>query len=277
MECSLAIKGISGAKILRELQGSFLKLTGMEFSFIDLKGKPAIVPQRASHFCKALILVKKKDTAFCALLNKSCEQIAVEKKPCVFEYNRSLFAAVPIVAQEKVIGAVLMCPLQASELSTVPVTKEQARNAAELLFILINYIFKNEFDFLVVSDSDMQYSRNQEAVISAINYIKKNYYNKDISLQKVSSEVSLSHYYFSHIFKNEFKITFIEYLTKVRMEASAKLLKNRKLNVNQVAYAVGYQDPNYFSKVFKRYMKTSPIEYRESLFKKGVEKQIITA
>ena len=61
------------------------------------------------------------------------------------------------------------------------------------------------------------------------------------------------------------------------MEASAKLLKNRNLNVNQIAYAAGYQDPNYFSKVFKRYMKTSPIEYRNNILRKGTEKQIITA
>ncbi len=277
MECSLAIKGIAGAKILHDLQASFFKLTGMEFSFVDLKGKPVIVPQYASHFCKALLSAKKKDTAFCGLLNKACEQMASTKKPYIYEYNKLLFAAVPIMMQEQIIGAVLMCPPQAAESSAAAVTREQVKNASELLSILISYIFKNEFDFLVISDSDKQYSRNQEAVISAIEYIKKNYHNKDISLQKVSSEVSLSHYYFSHIFKDEFKITFIEYLTKVRMEAAAKLLKNRKLNVNQVAYAVGYQDPNYFSKVFKRYMKTSPIEYREELLKKGVGKQIITA
>lgn len=277
MECSLAIKGIAGAKILHDLQNAFLKLTGMEFSFVDLKGKPVIVPQSAGRFCKALLSAKKKDTAFCGLLNKACEQIASIKKPYIYEYNKLFFAAIPIMMQERIIGAVLMCPPQAAESSAAAVTKEQVKNASELLFILISYIFKNEFDFLVISDSDKQYSRNQEAVINAIEYIKKNYHNKDISLQKVSSEVSLSHYYFSHIFKDEFKITFIEYLTKVRMEAAAKLLKNRKLNVNQVAYAVGYQDPNYFSKVFKRYMKTSPIEYRENLFKKGAEKQVITA
>ena len=220
---------------------------------------------------------KKKDTAFFGLLNKACEQIADTKKPNIFEYNKLLFAAIPIMMQEQIIGAVLMCPPQSGESTTAAVTKERVKNSSELLFTMVNYIFKNEFDFLVISDSDMQYSRNQEAVINAIDYIKKNYHNRDISLQKVSSEVSLSHYYFSHIFKDEFKITFIEYLTKVRMEAAAKLLKNRKLNVNQVAYTVGYQDPNYFSKVFKRYTKTSPIDYRESLFKKGVEKQIITA
>jgi len=141
---------------------------------------------------------------------------------------------------------------------------------------LINYIFKNEYDFLVISESDKQYSRNQEAIIKAVKYIKKNYHDKEISLQKVAAEVALSHYYFSHIFKDELKITFIDYLTKVRMGAAAKLLKNRNLNVNQIAYAVGYQDPNYFSKVFKRVMKTSPVDYRHNLLKKRAEKQIIT-
>src|SRR3989338_4153001 len=101
MECSLAIKGIAGAKILHDLQGSFLKLTGMEFSFVDLKGKPVIVPQYASHFCKALLASKKKDTAFCGLLNKACEQIAGTKKPYIFEYNKLLFAAIPIMMQEE--------------------------------------------------------------------------------------------------------------------------------------------------------------------------------
>jgi two-component system response regulator YesN len=178
------------------------------------------------------------------------------------------------VIEEKAIGVIMMCPAQTDNSG---IRREQVKSAAELLSILINYIFKHEFDFLVVSESDKQFSRNQEAVLKAVAFIKKNYHDKDISLQKVSSEVALSHYYFSHIFKDELKITFIEYLTKIRMEAAAKMLKNRNLNVNQIAYAVGYQDPNYFSKVFKRYMKTSPIEYRNSVLKKGVEKQIITA
>ena len=55
MECSLAIKGIASTKILQDLQGAFQKLTGMEFSFIDLKGEPLIISQYAGHSCKALL------------------------------------------------------------------------------------------------------------------------------------------------------------------------------------------------------------------------------
>jgi len=280
MECSLAIKGIASTKILQDLQGAFQKLTGMEFSFIDLKGEPLIISQYAGHSCKALLSARKKDTAFLDLVAKSCNSLLSSKKPLISEHNKLSLAFIPIIIEGNVIGAVLMCPgtfHRGEQAANLGISREELRSASDLLFIFINYVFKYEFDFLVVSDTDKQYSRNQEAVLKAVEFIKQNYHDKDISLQKVAAEVALSHYYFSHIFKDELKITFIEYLTKVRMEASAKLLKNRNLNVNQIAYAVGYQDPNYFSKVFKRHMKTAPIEYRNNTLKKGAGKQIITA
>lgn len=280
MECSLAIKGIASTKILQDLRGAFHKLAGMEFSFVDLRGKPLIIPQYAGHSCKALLSAKKKDTAFLDFVAKSCDSLLGSKKPLISEYDKLSIAFIPIIIEGNVIGAVLMCPgavHRRGQKANPRILREQFESASDLLFILINYVFKQEFDFLVVSDTDKQYSRNQEAVLRAVAFIKKNYHDKDISLQKVAAEVALSHYYFSHIFKDELKITFIEYLTKIRMEASAKLLKNRNLSVNQIAYAVGYQDPNYFSKVFKRHMKTSPIESRNNFLRKGVKKQIITA
>jgi len=102
----------------------------------------------------------------------------------------------------------------------------------------------------------------------AIKYIKENYHHEDISLKKVSREVCLSHYYFSHVFKEYCKISFIEYLTKVRLQEAAKLLKNPRLNIDQIAFAVGYQDPGYFSKVFKRAYKISPTRFRRRFFKR---------
>jgi len=278
MECSLAIKGVSSTKILQDLRNAFLRLTGLEFSLIDIKEKPFIVKQSIGQTCKALLASKKKDRAFLDFIGRSCDIITGSKKPVISEYEGMPLAFIPIIIENDIIGAALMCPSHGDEQSSGSVlSRQKIENASDLLAVFMKYIFKYEFDSLVLSDSDKQYSRNQEAVLKAVEFIKKNYHDKDISLQKVASEVGLSHYYFSHIFKNELKITFIEYLTKIRIEAAAKLLKNRNLNVNQIAYAVGYQDPNYFSKVFKRYMKISPIEYRNNLLRKGVEKQIITA
>lgn len=298
MEQSLATKGIGSVKILRELEDAFFKLTGVDFSFIDLKNQPVILSQYANHFCKVL-LSSKKDSPLFDVIKKTSQHITSTKKPYIYDCHGLTQVMVPIVVNEEVIGAVLTCPIKTGDSpKSLPdgivkdkhaqtelqklyqdlplLNRELIKASSELLSLSINYIFKNEYDFLVVEDLDKQYSRNQRAVIKAVKYIKKNYHDKEISLQRVAAEVALSHYYFSHIFKDELKITFIDYLTKVRMKAAAKLLKNRNLNVNQIAYAVGYQDPNYFSKVFKRVMKTSPIEYRHVLLKKGVGKQIIT-
>lgn len=280
MECSLVIKGIAGTKILRDLQDAFQNLTGMEFSFIDLKGEPLIISQYAGHSRKVLLSAMKKDAAFLDFVAKSCNSILGSKKPLISEYNKLSLAFIPVMIEGNVIGAAMICSgtfRGGGQTVNLRISREQLKNASDLLFVFINYVFKHEFDFLLVSDTNKQYSRNQEAVLKAVAFMKKNYHDKDISLRKVAAEVSLSHYYFSHIFKDELKITFIEYLTKVRIEVSMKLLKNRNLSVNQIAYAVGYQDPNYFSKVFKRHMKTSPIEYRNNILKKGMGKQIITA
>lgn len=275
MNCSLAIKGLANVKVLCDLREVFLRLTGMEFSFVDVKNKPVIIPQYAGDFCRK-ILLSKKDEVFSDLLSKMCEVAVASRKPHFYDYNKLPFAVIPLLIQDNVIGIVLMCPSQETVSAASVFEKKRIEDAAELLFIILNYIFRNEFDILVISDSDKQYTRNQDAVIKAAEYIKRNYYNKDISLQGVSAEVSLSQYYFSHVFKDEFGISFIEYLTKVRIEAAEKLLKNKRLNVNQVAYAVGYQDPNYFSKVFKKATRFSPLGYRRNLLEKGVGKQIFT-
>lgn len=270
MEYSLAIKGIANSKILQELQQAFLKSTGLEFSFVDFREKIIILPKYAGKVCKDIL--SSNDPAFLSALNKARENASKTNQISALDYNKVIFSLIPISIQDKATGGLLACFSGPESVAAV----KRLKNLSELLSIMINYILKKEVDFMVFMDSDKQYSRNQESVIRAIDYIKKNYHNKDISLQRVASEVSLSHYYFSHIFKNEFKTTFIEYLTRIRMEAASKLLKNMKLNINQVAYAVGYQDPNYFSKVFKKCMKVSPVKYRNSLFKKGLKKQIIT-
>ena len=103
----------------------------------------------------------------------------------------------------------------------------------------------------------------EEIVAKAAKYIKENYHQEDLSLKKVSSDVCLSYYYLSRMFKRELGMSFVDYLSKVRLKAAVSMLKNLRLNISQVAFAVGYQDPHYFSKVFKKRMKVSPFEFRK--------------
>ncbi len=99
-------------------------------------------------------------------------------------------------------------------------------------------------------------------IIKGRKYITENY-DKDISLDDVSRHLNLSPYYFSKLFKSETGTTFVEYLTNLRMERAQELLKDESLSIKEICAAVGYADPNYFSRTFKKNVGVTPTVYRE--------------
>ncbi|HKL75172.1 MAG TPA: helix-turn-helix domain-containing protein [Halanaerobiales bacterium] len=105
-------------------------------------------------------------------------------------------------------------------------------------------------------DSSSKYSVNQ-----ALDYIENNY-NKELSLKKVSKKVGLSLYYFSHLFKEEVGVSFVTYLNKFRIKKAKEFLVNSKMNIAEISFEVGYNDPNYFTRVFKEYEDLTPSEFR---------------
>lgn len=90
-----------------------------------------------------------------------------------------------------------------------------------------------------------------------------NYYMKNINLSDVANAVYLNSNYFSTLFKKESGMSFIDYLTKHRVESSKALLKDGKIKIALIAKQVGYQDPKHFSKTFKKNVGITPNEYRK--------------
>lgn len=99
-------------------------------------------------------------------------------------------------------------------------------------------------------------------VEKAKNYIALEYH-KDISLEEVAKYVDISSYYFSKLFKEEEGKNFIEYVTELRIAKARELLLNEKISIKEVCRNVGYSDPNYFSRIFKKVTMETPTEYRE--------------
>ena len=95
-------------------------------------------------------------------------------------------------------------------------------------------------------------------------YIRKHYAD-DLSLDEVSFRVNISPYYFSKLFKSETGMNFIDYLTQVRMEHAKTLLAQTGKSMKEICRAVGYADPNYFSRSFKKNVGVTPTEYKEAL------------
>ncbi|MFC3885641.1 helix-turn-helix domain-containing protein [Bacillus songklensis] len=95
----------------------------------------------------------------------------------------------------------------------------------------------------------------------ALDYIR-NHYMQSITLEEVSEYVQRSPYYFSHLFKKTMNMTFVEYLTNLRVSKAKELLMQGDWTVSEIASLVGYQDPNYFSRVFKVITGDSPSKWK---------------
>jgi two-component system response regulator YesN len=105
-------------------------------------------------------------------------------------------------------------------------------------------------------------SPHVKLVRRACEYIQENYNSPDISLCTVASHVSLSPAHFSTIFSQEMSVTFIDYLTDVRMEKVKELLAFTDEKVVNIAFSVGYNEPNYLSYLFKKREGLTLKEYR---------------
>lgn len=96
----------------------------------------------------------------------------------------------------------------------------------------------------------------------AVDYIDSNFAGEDLSLNKVAREVNISANYLSAVFSQEMGITFTEYVTGKRMEKAKELLRTTDKRSGEVALAVGYRDPHYFSFLFKKTQGCTPRDYR---------------
>ena len=103
-------------------------------------------------------------------------------------------------------------------------------------------------------------TRNEKSIKKVKAFIKQNH-NVDLSLEEVAANVFLSPNYFSWLFKKETGMTYVEYLTKVRIERAKNLIETTGEPISKISGEVGYQDSNYFSQVFKKLEGMSPSAY----------------
>ncbi|MCU6711473.1 response regulator [Paenibacillus sp. J5C_2022] len=95
----------------------------------------------------------------------------------------------------------------------------------------------------------------------AIAYIH-DHLDKDLTLQQVAKHVHLTPNHFSEVFKRETGQTYIEFVTRARIERAKQLLDESPVKVSEIAVSVGYSDIKYFGQLFKRYTGYTPSEYR---------------
>lgn len=113
---------------------------------------------------------------------------------------------------------------------------------------------------------DLRNKNSQKRYASLIEkakeYMLLKYAMSDLTLDKVASTVNVSPNYFSSLFNQETGMTFIEYLTDIRMQKAKDYLRCSSRKITEIGFLVGYQDSHYFSYIFKKTQNCTPSEYR---------------
>lgn len=142
---------------------------------------------------------------------------------------------------------------------TFPFNEQEALESIHRAIISLNQV-----SLLGKSTKD-RVSTNNDMTYSMIDYIHSNY-NSQLTLDDLADYLHLNKYYVSSLFKKETGMTFNNYLTEYRIEQAKILLKESNDLLADISQQVGYSDPAYFSRIFKKKTSMSPISYRQKFY-----------
>jgi two-component system response regulator YesN len=122
-----------------------------------------------------------------------------------------------------------------------------------------------------VTDRSIDKKKQSElSMLEAKAFLDRNLY-RDLSVEEAATHVGLSTSYFSLLFKQTFGETFIEYVTRARMERAKTMLAETGKSVAQIAKEIGYAERRYFTKVFMKYAGDNPSDFRAKFQNIGMD------
>lgn len=113
--------------------------------------------------------------------------------------------------------------------------------------------------------SEIEY-KNTENILSTIKYIEENF-SKNIKIKELSDMAGLNRDYYTKVFKTLCGVTPSEFILYIRISKSVELIMRTGLLISQVSGMVGFDDPNYFARIFKKVTGMTPTDCRSGLSK----------
>jgi two-component system response regulator YesN len=110
---------------------------------------------------------------------------------------------------------------------------------------------------------DLARERDRTILDQIMSYIQKQFRNPALKIQDIAGEIHFSAAYLRYLFKRETKRSVWDYVTELRIEEAKFLLATTDKKRYEIASEVGYESPEHFSRIFKRYTGVSPAEYRK--------------
>lgn len=118
---------------------------------------------------------------------------------------------------------------------------------------------------LHVRETESGLASNHAVIREAAHYIKDNYAVAGLSLNDLAEHIHLSPSHLCRIIKKYRNTNFMSWLTMVRIEKAEELMRTTDRKIYEICELVGYNNPQYFSVVFKKYTGLSPQEYKQKL------------
>lgn len=133
-----------------------------------------------------------------------------------------------------------------------------------VLFRIVQEMVLFTFELIGAAEAQKQHAQS-DFIERGLQYIDRHFTDPNLSLEEVANFVGRSPGYFSQLLSNRRQQTFRQYITEKRIRKAENLLLSDEQTVQEIAYAVGYTDANYFSRVFKTCTGLSPRAWRNMM------------
>lgn len=141
------------------------------------------------------------------------------------------------------------------------------------LITQIFFLFLNHFNYKFVSEKERLSSKNKAVRMRKIIRYIDEHYSEKLLLSYFAEQEGLSLYYLSHLFKDNFGISFQDYLMKLRCEKARQLLLLSNQSLLDICMSCGFSDSKYFNQGFKRQYGCSPKDYRKNFYDENFDIQ----
>lgn len=129
------------------------------------------------------------------------------------------------------------------------------------LYRILALLLRRHVKSILTEDESNVRTKNLERFNPVLKYIEANY-NEMLSHDKVSAMANMSRFHFCRLFKELTGKTLNEYINSIRINKAVELIKNSELSITEIALSTGFNDLNYFCRMFKRLQKISPGKLR---------------
>lgn len=280
------ISHLEKSTLYREYAAAFEATTGMPLAIrrVGSLHSPLHGSRQESPFC-AVMAGRNKSCAACLRLQQEVEEKAGDNA-CTLECFAGLNeSAVPIRVGERVIGHLLT-----GQVLQQPPTERRFEKVAEQVkelgadvdlgelkqaYLRTRVLPKTQYDGVVrlldifgqhLSSVSNQLVTRQAAsespVVSRARAYILDHLGEELTLASVARAVAMSPFYFCKVFKKATGLTFVEYVSRLRVEKVKQLLLNPHLRVSEVAFATGFQSLSQFNRTFRQIAGESPSAYR---------------